>query len=129
MASSIPAPVTRPVRLRGVGLRWDLNRTASIGILLGLAILVAALVAPWLARLEPFEQSAVNRLAAPDSVHILGRDTFGRDIFARVLYAARISLTVGVGSVALGAVLAPLGWSPALRGAGPKARSCAAWTF
>jgi peptide/nickel transport system permease protein len=86
-------------------MRWDLNRTASIGVLLGVALVAAALVAPWLARLDPFEQSAVNRLAAPDSVHIMGRDTFGRDIFARVLHAARVSLTVGVGSVALGAVV------------------------
>src|SRR5262249_35481550 len=60
---------------------------------------------PFVGQLDPFAQSGADRLAAPDSVHIMGRDTFGRDIFARVLFAGRISLTVGLGSVALAAVL------------------------
>src|SRR5262245_1647791 len=105
MASSIPVPVTRsPLSVRGFRA-WGGNRTVSIGLLLGLLVLVCALAAPAVGRLDPFEQSAVDRLAAPDSAHIMGRDTFGRDIFARVLFAGRVSLSVGVGSVALGAVL------------------------
>jgi peptide/nickel transport system permease protein len=58
--------------------------------------------------LDPFEQSAADRMDGPDAVHIMGRDTFGRDIFARVLYAGRVSLLVGVGSVALGGVVGTL---------------------
>ena len=52
--------------------------------------------------LRPFEQSATNRLEGPDAVHVMGRDGYGRDVFARVLSAGRVSLAVGVGSVAIG---------------------------
>jgi peptide/nickel transport system permease protein len=105
MASSIPVPVARPpLSLRGVRL-WDANRTTVVGVLLGLVVLTLAVLAPLIGQLDPFAQSGADRLAAPDAVHIMGRDTFGRDIFARVLYAGRISLTVGLGSVALAAGL------------------------
>jgi peptide/nickel transport system permease protein len=81
------------------------NRASLFGAALGLCILAAALLAPLIAPHDPFEQSAVNRLAPPDAVYLLGRDTFGRDILSRVLYAARISLAVGIGAVAIGATL------------------------
>src|SRR5262249_18021634 len=54
------------------------------------------------------EQSAINRLDRPDAVHVMGRDGFGRDVFARVLYAGRVSLAVGVGAGALGGTLGTL---------------------
>ena len=81
------------------------NRASLLGAALGLSILAAALLAPLIAPHDPFEQSAINRLAPPDAAYPLGRDTFGRDILSRVLYAARISLTVGIGAVAIGATL------------------------
>jgi peptide/nickel transport system permease protein len=88
--------------------RFSGNHIAAVGVVLGILVLVAAAGAPLISSLDPFEQSAANRLAGPDAVHIMGRDTFGRDIFARVLYAGRVSLVVGVGSVALGGVLGTL---------------------
>ena len=84
------------------------NRIAALGALLGLLVIFAALGAPVISPLDPFEQSAANRLNGPDAVHLMGRDTFGRDIFARVLYAGRVSLVVGLGSVALGGALGTL---------------------
>ncbi len=84
------------------------NRMAVMGVLLGLLVVVAAVGAPRISPLDPFAQSAADRLEGPDRNHIMGRDTFGRDIFARVLYAGRISLLVGVGSVALGGALGTL---------------------
>jgi peptide/nickel transport system permease protein len=81
------------------------NRVAVLGIVLGVLVVVAALGAPLISPVDPFEQSATNRLDGPEAAHIMGRDTFGRDVFVRVLYAGRISLMVGVGSVALGGAL------------------------
>ena len=48
------------------------------------------------------EQNARMRMQPPDSEYILGHDTFGRDVYARIVYAGRISLIVGVVSVLLG---------------------------
>lgn len=51
-----------------------------------------ALLAPWIA---PYDPNAVNRaeiLAPMSSVHLLGTDTLGRDVFSRVVYGARISV-------------------------------------
>jgi peptide/nickel transport system permease protein len=84
------------------------NRVAVLGVALAMLVVLSAAGAPLISPLDPFDQSALDRLRAPDSLHLMGRDTFGRDIFARVLYAGRVSLAVGIGSVALGGVLGTL---------------------
>jgi peptide/nickel transport system permease protein len=84
------------------------NRIAVLGVVLGLLVVVAAVGAPLISPLDPFDQSAADRLTGPDAIHLMGRDTFGRDIFARVLHAGRVSLLVGAGSVALGGTLGTL---------------------
>jgi peptide/nickel transport system permease protein len=81
------------------------NRIAVFGLALSILVMLAALAAPLISPLDPFDQSAANRMDGPDALHIMGRDTFGRDIFARVLHAGRVSLLVGVGSVALGGII------------------------
>jgi peptide/nickel transport system permease protein len=62
--------------------------------IIGVAAVVAAL-APLIAPADPLEIRALLRLRPPDPNHWLGTDNFGRDIFSRVLYGARISLQVG----------------------------------
>ncbi len=84
------------------------NRVAVVGLVLGLIVVSAAIGAPLISPLDPFQQSAANRLNGPDARHLMGRETFGRDIFVRMLYAGRVSLLVGVGSVALGGTLGTL---------------------
>lgn len=84
------------------------NRVALLGLVLGILVVLAAAGAPLISPLDPFAQSAADRLTGPDAEHIMGRDAFGRDIFARVLLAGRVSLVVGLGSVALGGVLGTL---------------------
>jgi peptide/nickel transport system permease protein len=100
MASSIRAFVTEATCMR--------NRVALCGMVLGLLLVVAAVGAPVITPLDPNEQSAIDRLRSPDAAHLMGRDTFGRDVFSRVLYAGRVSLTVGLGAVMLGGVLGTL---------------------
>ncbi len=82
-----------------------LSPLLAAGLVLALVIAAAAIAAPWLSPHDAFAQSAAERLSAPDGVHVLGRDSFGRDVFARVMLGGRISLVVGVGSVALAAAI------------------------
>src|SRR5258708_11719988 len=98
------APPATPRVLRVFGG----NLVAILGVALGIVVIVAAAGAPLISPLNPFEQSTANRLSGPDALHLLGRDTFGRDLFTRVLYGGRVSLLVGVGSVALGGALGTL---------------------
>jgi peptide/nickel transport system permease protein len=106
-----PRVAPLPSQRRRAGRLWRLlgaNRLALLGAVLALLVLAAALGAPLITPLDPFDQSAAQRLDGPDALHILGRDTFGRDVFARLLYAGRVSLLVGGGAVALGGTLGTL---------------------
>jgi peptide/nickel transport system permease protein len=80
---------------------------ARIGFAAALLLLMLALLAPWLAPSDPAAQQLESRLAAPTTTHWMGTDELGRDILSRVLYGARISLTVAI-SVVLGCGLTGL---------------------
>ena len=62
-------------------------------------LLAAALLAPWIAPADPAAQNLAARLESPGAGHWMGTDELGRDITARVLYGARISLFVAVSVV------------------------------
>ncbi|HBY99100.1 MAG TPA: peptide ABC transporter permease [Chloroflexi bacterium] len=78
------------------------NRAAVVGLILVILIVVLSAAAPLVAPHDPLEQSARVRLQPPDSTHLLGYDTFGRDVLSRVIYAGQVSLVVGLFSVLLG---------------------------
>ncbi|HIF62821.1 MAG TPA: ABC transporter permease [Deltaproteobacteria bacterium] len=85
------------------------KRTPLLPGLLVLSLLTAgALFAPLLAPSPPAAQSLENGLAAPALDHPLGRDRLGRDQLSRVLYGARVSLGIGLGTVTLSLVLGVL---------------------
>lgn len=77
---------------------------ASPGLIIGFAgfaiILVLALLIPALSDIDPNAMVVIDRLKPPSGEHILGTDEFGRDLFVRLMYGARVSLWVG-GSVAV----------------------------
>lgn len=76
-----------------------MGRIGIIGIvLLILMALFASRIAPY-----PFDEIG-RRFQAPSGEHIFGTDKFGRDIYSRVLYGARVSLEVGIIAVGIGAV-------------------------
>ncbi|MBM7704441.1 nickel transporter permease [Metabacillus iocasae] len=85
------------------------NKLALVGAGIVLLFIILAICAPLIAPQGINEQDLSKRLQAPSSEHWFGTDDFGRDIFSRVLYGARISLWVGffavLGSVAVGSVL------------------------
>src|SRR5262247_615759 len=81
------------------------SHAAMLGLGLVTALAVAALFAPLLASHDPNEAATARRLARPLSPgHPLGTDEFGRDMAARLLHGARISLAVGLAATALAAL-------------------------
>jgi ABC-type dipeptide/oligopeptide/nickel transport system permease subunit len=75
--------------------RLQSDPRAVIGLALIVAIACAALLAPMIARHDPIAQDLALRLQAPSMSHWLGTDGAGRDVWARLIYGARVSLAVG----------------------------------
>ncbi|MDR2426978.1 MAG: ABC transporter permease [Endomicrobium sp.] len=71
------------------------NKPAFYALILILIIIIAAVFAPFIVRCDPSAQDLSNRLAAPSSAHLLGTDDLGRDVFSRMVYGARVSISVG----------------------------------
>jgi peptide/nickel transport system permease protein len=86
------------------------------------ALVVAAVLAPVLARHDPNRLNPRAKAAAPDRTHWLGTDEFGRDLLSRLAFGARITLVVGLTSVAVAALGGTvLGSAAAYAGRGPEA--------
>ncbi len=83
------------------------NPLAAVGLAIVAALALAALFAPWLAGgHSPTAQALGERLAAPSAEHWCGTDELGRDIYARIVFGARVTLLI-VALVA--AIVAPIG--------------------
>ncbi|HWO89747.1 MAG TPA: ABC transporter permease [Gemmatimonadales bacterium] len=81
-----------------------------LGILLFLLV-IPAIFAPWVAPHEPFQGTLSNRLTPPfwqeggSMEHILGTDKLGRDMLSRIIYGARVSLTVSLIAIFVGGII------------------------
>jgi peptide/nickel transport system permease protein len=91
---------------------WHFGRRKPLGALGGiivLALIVVALLAPWVAHYTYDETLRGARMKPPGAQFWMGTDNLGRDIWSRVVYGARVSVTVGFGAVliaqALGAAI------------------------
>ena len=83
------------------------NPAALTGLVIIGALILVALFADALAgNASPYAQSLPERLAAPSAAHWFGTDDLGRDIFARIVYGARVSLTI---VLLVSVVVAPIG--------------------
>ncbi|NNV06651.1 nickel transporter permease [Geobacillus sp. C56-T2] len=89
--------------------RFRKNKIALVGAGIVFFFILVAILAPWLAPYDYKDQQLAERLQPPSSEHWFGTDDFGRDIFSRIVYGARISLWVGffsvLGSVIVGSLL------------------------
>lgn len=91
----------RPAMARLGALGW-----APLGGLAVLLVFVAvALLAPWLAQFDPLEIHLQEQLRPPSSQHLLGQDGNGADILSRLIFGARISLSIGFIVVSLSALI------------------------
>lgn len=76
--------------------RWMRRVSLILGATLLLTILLASLLAGYISPYDPIAQDLSNMLQPPSAAHPFGTDNFGRDIFSRVLHAAKLDLMIGV---------------------------------
>jgi len=95
-------------RARRVWRQLVMNPGAFIGALILLTLVVGAVVAPWVAPYDWKEQFVGPRLSPPSATHWFGTDLFGRDVFSRVLYGGRFSLSVGIATVLFSMIVGSL---------------------
>ena len=104
-ALPIVVPLTRAGRTSS--LRWFLRRNPRIligGTIVAILLFVAA-TAPLIAPYDPIKVDVSQALLPPSLTHLLGTDDLGRDVFSRVLWGSRVSLSVGLISVSIGFLL------------------------
>ncbi len=75
------------------------KKTHVIWIIILSVIILATIFAPLIVQSNPYDVELSNVLQRPNSFNIMGTDSMGRDIFARILYGGRVSLSVGIFSV------------------------------
>lgn len=103
---------TQPVAER-TGFWWTLRdlfrrRSAQIGGLIVLTLVLLALLAPWIAPYDPYAINVKDRLQPPSLTYPFGTDDLGRDLFSRVIYGARTTIQTGVVVVFIAASLGSL---------------------
>lgn len=82
------------------------NKTALAGLIIVSIMTFIAIFAPLLTTKDPNAMDLINAYLKPGSPgHILGTDEFGRDLFTRILYGARVSIIVAVGGMAVGGTI------------------------
>ena len=81
------------------------NALAIFGGSIVLILVLVAIFAPYVATDDPTAIDIKNALLGPSAGHILGTDQLGRDIFSRIVYGSRVSLSIGLIAVGLAAVI------------------------
>ncbi|MDT8878170.1 ABC transporter permease [Halomonas saccharevitans] len=111
------APVaSRWSRFRGSYLLYSFKRDpiAQLSLLVFIVLVGVAVLAPWLAPMDPYDLAQIDILASElppfwvdgsDPAYLMGTDAQGRDLLSTILYGARVSLIIGFGAVALQALL------------------------
>ncbi|WP_146588749.1 ABC transporter permease [Puniceibacterium confluentis] len=90
-----PAPDLEWLRsLRNIVLYLARTPTSAFGLLVLVVLVLAAVFCPLIATHDPYLQDLQNTLAPPGGAHYFGTDELGRDIFSRLLYGSRITLTI-----------------------------------
>ena len=84
------------------------SQSLILGTLVSMAIVALALLAPLLAPYDPVRVGAGDLLVPPGPAHWLGTDDIGRDLYSRILYGARTSLTLALAAVLVSSVLGSL---------------------
>jgi peptide/nickel transport system permease protein len=102
--AELPVPEARRKQL-GMLRQLARNKGATLSLTILIVIVFVALAAPVIAPYDPEEVSVSERLSPPSTVHLMGTDQFGRDVFSRTLYGTRITLSFALVAVLLSTVL------------------------
>jgi ABC-type dipeptide/oligopeptide/nickel transport system permease subunit len=112
-----PSVKQRPKKLRLFWLRFRRNRLALAALCFITAEVLVAVFAPWVAPYDPYRGDFTATWQTPDSLHWLGTDDLGRDVLSRLIYGARVSVSVGVLSqLVIALVGLPIGALAGLKG-------------
>lgn len=97
-------------QLKSMWLRYRKSKLAVAGLIILIIIILIAVFADFIVDYEKdaVTQNIKNRLMAPNREHIFGTDQYGRDMFARIIFGARISLYIGVVSIGLALIVGSL---------------------
>ncbi|MFM9268781.1 ABC transporter permease [Halomonas elongata] len=116
MTTLTTRPTSRWERCRDSYLLYSFKRDliAQISLLVFILLVAAAVLAPWLAPMNPYDLAQIDILASElppfwvdgsDPTYLMGTDAQGRDLLSTILYGARVSLIIGFGAVAMQATL------------------------
>lgn len=86
----------RREQIAGTFFRIFKTPSARLGGIFLLIIVLACVLAPWVAPYEPFEMDIKNIYSGPSMKHLCGADSLGRDMLTRLLYGGRYSLMIGI---------------------------------
>ena len=93
---------------RNVWKRLKRHKLAAIGMGVFLALLVAAIIVPWISPYEIDDMDLWTLFAPPSKAHPFGTDELGHDVLVRIMYGGRISLFVGIAAAVSSAFLGTL---------------------
>ena len=94
-------------------ISWNIfkkNKVAMVCLFIVILLCLIALFAPLIAPYDPNKQVLTDRLMKPCGQHWFGTDDLGRDIFSRIIYGCRVSLSVGIISQIIATVNGCLCW-------------------
>jgi peptide/nickel transport system permease protein len=103
MATSLDVSGAASAADQGQGFWLSLLRSPSglIGLTIVATLVASAVLAPLIAPYDPLQMGAGPRLRPPSPQHLFGTDDFGRDLFTRVVYGARLTLQIGLIAVGI----------------------------
>ncbi len=108
LTTPVPVAISRPRPTRRLLRRAFHSANITVGAVILFVLAILTTVAPAITRYDPVEMVPGDRLLQPSAIHPFGTDKFGRDMLTRVLYGGRISLQVGLVSVALASIAGTL---------------------
>ena len=104
-------PARRNVLVRGLAATWLFTRRKPLGAIGAVIVVAMLLMTVFAEQIAPYaydETIRGARMKSPNFTHWLGTDNLSRDIWSRVVYGARVSVTVGFATIALGTLIAAM---------------------
>jgi peptide/nickel transport system permease protein len=107
-AEANPPRIKRQSEFIVVSRRLSKNSSAVIGFVVAAVLVLMAIFAPLVAPYPPAKQDLAHTRQAPSAQHIMGTDELGRDIFSRIVWGSRYSLSIGFLAVVIGTAIGML---------------------